>query len=272
MGRNANSFLSAYRPMARAVQLAVTGLRANRFDPCASVSLNTDMALQTNTMKARWKVTDAEYDRMTRGDVIQTKYEIGVDLLADALGELSGTRGFDFGCGNGLFIQKLRARGARVEGCDVSSELVDADDPDAWVGDVHSLDRLQNENYDFFAVIMVMALLSEDEEAALFKHAYRVLKPSGAMLILTGNALTNPPAKAEKLADPFTFTSYLTEKGFEEVRQEFYSCMDRRWKGALRRLVGGQNRKIFDRAEIARFSDAYKKRRCFNYFSLSRKT
>ena len=222
-------------------------------------------------MRAQWKVTDAEYDRMTREPIIQTKYDIGVDLLEDALRGLSGTRGFDFGCGNGLLMQKLRARGARVEGCDVSSELVDANDPEAWVGDVHSLDRLQNEIYDFLVVIMVVALLSEEEKEALFAHARRVLKPEGLLLILNGNALANSPAKAAKLADPYTFANYLAAKGFSEVRQEFYSCMDRRWKGALRRIVGKPNRKIFDRAEIARFSDDYKKRRCFNYFSVSRK-
>jgi SAM-dependent methyltransferase len=213
-------------------------------------------------MRDRWKLTYSEYavqDRDSAKAIYSRKRSL---QLLQARMDLNGSTGFDYGCAEGLFIDMLRKEGARVFGCDVSADLLRADDPDVWLGSVESLDRIPDNSLDFFADrhCLHTVLVREDERVVGMSHVRRVVKRGGFLLIVMANSLASPASK--QLWNPLTFHSELRSSGFEEVEQDFYNMY---WPRPLK-FLPQTNNTILRTVPLA-----IKQRRCSAYISLSKK-
>jgi SAM-dependent methyltransferase len=131
---------------------------------------------------ARWKLNPESYAAYSR-DAAKPMFsrQLCLALLARHV-KLEGATGFDFGCGDALFIKLLRSSGARVKGCDATADVLPPNDPDLWVGTATSLSRLPSASLDFFTERNVALLLDDDERALLYREAHRTLKPNGLFL------------------------------------------------------------------------------------------
>src|ERR1700730_2702109 len=110
-----------------------------------------------------------------------------IDLKSEALAVLAPLDGRvvgDVGCGNGRYIDALRAAGARVVGIDLSvGMLAGVSSPPALVAADSQALPLTNASLD--AVMMMHMLYHVPDPAVAVAEAARVLRPAGTLLIAT---------------------------------------------------------------------------------------
>jgi SAM-dependent methyltransferase len=107
---------------------------------------------------------------------------LGLSLL----GAVSGMRILDLGAGRGDFAQRLKDRGAKVEGCDLVDQWSHSDIP------FQRVDLDQPWPYDrgeFDCVCFIEAINYVESPAHVFREAFRVLKPGGSFVATFPNCL-----------------------------------------------------------------------------------
>jgi SAM-dependent methyltransferase len=115
--------------------------------------------------------------------------------VLELLGDVSGLRVLDAGCGPGLYAEELLARGAEVVGFDASTAMVDL--ARARVGDRAdiSVARLEaplpypDDSVD--VVLCALAIHYVADRHAAFAEMHRVLRPGGAVVLSTQHPTTD---------------------------------------------------------------------------------
>jgi len=111
------------------------------------------------------------------------------------LGDVSGLRVLDAGCGPGLYAEELLARGAEVVGFDASTAMVEL--ARARVGDraeiaVTRLDApLPYPDDSVDVVLCALAIHYVADRHAAFAEFHRVLRPGGAAVVSTQHPTTD---------------------------------------------------------------------------------
>ena len=107
--------------------------------------------------------------------------------MLKALGDVTGRRVLDIGCGEGRFCRLLAGLGAEVTGIDLTEALIDrarslAAGREAYlVGDAEDLADLDSESFDLAVSYIVMVDLFDYQSAV--DAAYRVLAPDGRFVV-----------------------------------------------------------------------------------------
>ncbi|UYM05118.1 class I SAM-dependent methyltransferase [Solicola gregarius] len=129
------------------------------------------------------------------------------------LGDVSGRRVLDVGCGSGLYAEELTRRGAKVVAFDSSSKLVslarrrvssqadvrvhDLEDPIDWLAD-GSIDQ----------AIMALVLHHLADPVSALREIHRTLKPGGRLVVSTAH----PTADWQQLGG-----SYFTDEMLDDT-------------------------------------------------------
>lgn len=110
--------------------------------------------------------------------------------VLELLGNVSGRRVLDAGCGPGLYAEALLAQGAAVVGFDQSPEMVRlarrraGDRFDVRVHDFASpLDWLDDATFD--AALLALVLHHVDDRVGALRELHRVLRPEGRLVVST---------------------------------------------------------------------------------------
>jgi demethylmenaquinone methyltransferase/2-methoxy-6-polyprenyl-1,4-benzoquinol methylase len=138
-------------------------------------------------LERRPRSYDQRMDRASRGRVRQAK-----QAVASAVPENS--RVLEIGCGTGELASLLVARGCTVLGFDLSGPMVQAARERIEREDlkgkfevrqmgVEGMDRLEAESFDAAVSTLVLTELTDDERRYTLKHAHRVLKPEGLLVV-----------------------------------------------------------------------------------------
>jgi len=112
----------------------------------------------------------------------------------DLLGEVSGRRVLDAGCGPGIYLEELLKRGADLTGCDASPQMIDLAKSRIRNPEVDLRVQSLDEPFDWVAdgsVDLALAALVYhyiNDRVAFLAEMHRVLKPDGALVISTHHA------------------------------------------------------------------------------------
>ncbi|MBU0515019.1 MAG: class I SAM-dependent methyltransferase [Proteobacteria bacterium] len=130
---------------------------------------------------------DARMDRVSKGRVRAVKEAVAGEILA-------GGHVLEIGCGTGELAAMMIQRGATVDGFDLSPAMLAVAGKrieDEGLGGrfsvrplgVDGMDRLPDRAYDAVVATLVLSELSDDERRFAIKHAARVLKPGGRLVV-----------------------------------------------------------------------------------------
>lgn len=115
--------------------------------------------------------------------------------MLGALGSVAGLHVLDAGCGPGLYIGELLARGALVTAFDASPAMVEvataAADGRARIDRAILGEPLPYQDEAFDRIVCALAIHHAADRHAAYAEFYRVLRPGGAALVSTSHPFTD---------------------------------------------------------------------------------
>ena len=216
----------------------------------------------------KYKMTDDDWSsKVARGETMP-RMNRAIRLMEPYI-DFNNSRGFDFGCGEGVFMRVLNERGSVMYGCDPSPDLIKLAPTNAVVGDFTRLKEFDDGFFDFFLCFQVVSFLDKPGEfGRTFAEASRVLRTGGVFLLTILNSrMTKADARHPHVADPDTLKDYLLTFGLNEMGQTYDNTMRRLpW-----RLLNfsRRNERTQDDEELARFPDAHKRQKSTAIISVS---
>ena len=130
---------------------------------------------------------DQRMDKVSRGRVREVKEAVAEEVPV-------GSHVLEIGCGTGELASLIITRNCKVEGFDLNPAMVEAcqnriNDENltskfsvSQMG-VDGMDHLPAERFDAVVSTLVFSELSDDERRFALKHAVRILKPGGRLII-----------------------------------------------------------------------------------------
>jgi ubiquinone/menaquinone biosynthesis C-methylase UbiE len=199
-------------------------------------------------------VSNIQYDEIaenyTEKEAVIKKYVL-VPSFLNFLGKVKGKKVLDLACGGGYLTRKIREKGARVVGCDISRKMIEVAKKnemmnkmgiDYFVADASKLGKIDN-----FDVVTAGFLLhySPDKEtlSKMCRNIYRNLKEDGRFVAINHNP--NHPFNYDKkydviiegrtpLAEGDKLTAtFINEEGCALFSFEFYFWLRESYEEAL---------------------------------------
>ena len=147
--------------------------------PTSSVNTSCEIPGLAPEVYARWRAS--EIGAATEG--------LERQLILELVGDVSGRRVLDVGCGDGALTVELTRRGATVTGVDASAAMIEAAKGRARRGrvdiafQVAKAEDLPFPSEQFDVVTAITILCFVNEPAPAFREAARVLRPGGRFVI-----------------------------------------------------------------------------------------
>ncbi len=137
---------------------------------------------------AGWEDFAEDFERHAEVSAYNALYDRPAVLAL--LGDVAGLRILDAGCGPGLYAQELVARGATVDGFDVSPAMVELARRRVGSGAtfrVHALDArldwLDGGTVD--GALLALVIHHVDDRVGALREIHRVLRPGGFLVVST---------------------------------------------------------------------------------------
>lgn len=147
--------------------------------------MSKDEGLQSNADLVAWDSGAAAYSDISRLDPF--KQYVDDPAFLQLLGDVSGKRLLDLGCGDGQLCRKLKTRGGLVTGVDGSAEMVKSarladPDGDYQVVDIAN-DPLSFEDGLFDIITAKMVLMCVHPLDAVIRNSVRTLRYNGLFAV-----------------------------------------------------------------------------------------
>lgn len=163
--------------------------------------------------------------------------ELSFQFILKQIGEITGLKICDVGCGQGELSRRLMKNGGLVTGIDISQELLQIAQsyPNAdaihWVqDDARELNSISENEYDF--VVSNLMLMDLPDFQKVFRSAHRILKMKGKMIWV----ITHPCFQA-----PYSET---LENGTRIIKSYSEQWWKSDGKGTIRGTLGAYHRPL----------------------------
>ena len=146
----------------------------------------TDQSTLKNELKAQWEAMAEDWISLQNCETSHRDAMLDGWML-DAVGEVSGLKVVDLGCGEGRFSRMLARRGAEVTGVDLCRPLIEfaknhrVSDEAYLLGDMEDLHGVPSDEFDI-AVSYVTLVDIPDMRSAVCE-AFRVLRRGGRLVV-----------------------------------------------------------------------------------------
>jgi ubiquinone/menaquinone biosynthesis C-methylase UbiE len=171
-------------------------------------------------LEQRPRSYDRKMEKTSKGRVKVIKQAVAAEVLP-------GMRVLEIGCGTGELAAMLVSKGATVHGFDLSAAMIQVaserivseglhDKLAVRQAGVESMGELPDKSYDAVVSTLVFSEFSDDERRFALRHAFRVLKPGG-ILVIADEVI--PRAKVRRLLHalmriPALAATYLISRSF----------------------------------------------------------
>ena len=145
-----------------------------------------------------WEHEARTYSPALKGNYHKHRLDVIRELIPhELLGP--GQKVFDFGCGDAIHFSEFLETGARIEGVDISTEMIKLahrrltdggyDDSLVQVADVGYLQSIPSASLDALLSFNVLAYLTDDENKLFYQEASRIVRSGGYLVVTHSNEL-----------------------------------------------------------------------------------
>ena len=149
-------------------------------------------------LEMRPRSYDQRMDKVSRGRVRAMKVAVANEIA-------EGSHVLEIGCGTGELASMIIERDCTVEGFDLSPSMVEATTGGIETEDlersfrvsemgVEGMDGFQDSSFDAVVSTLVFSELSDDERRFALKHAARVLK-QGGLIVIADEVIPDTPLR-----------------------------------------------------------------------------
>lgn len=162
----------------------------------------------------------AEYDKK-----LEYLNSFEKDVVLRLLGDLSGMRVLDVGCGTGRLFKEVISRNGELVGTDVSAEMLKVagqkyPSVETTVADIENL-PFEDESFDVVLALLVVVHLKDLKSA--FEEVFRVLRPGGFFIVSNINQRKAPKLKLSGKREIVINSHYhMPKKIVEKLKEEFF--------------------------------------------------
>jgi len=145
-----------------------------------------------------WEKLACEYASSLENSYHGHRLKTIMDLIPENLFE-NAKQIFDFGCGDAILFKPFLLRGAKIEGCDPSVEMIELgkkrllangyDSNILHIGGVEVFEKIPSGSLDAILSFNVIAYMSDNEEKKFYKEALRLLRTGGWLIVTHSNNL-----------------------------------------------------------------------------------
>lgn len=145
--------------------------------------------------------------------------------MLDALGDVSGKKVIDIGCGEGRFCRVLSGHGAAVTGVDLTEPLIQrarasgGEGETYLAGDAEDLSGVPDASFDLAVSYIVLVDLLDYRRS--IREAYRVLRPGGRFVVCNVHPIRSAPIRGGWMEPDGEKRFYLLDDYADEGPREF---------------------------------------------------
>lgn len=147
----------------------------------------TDASILKDELKAQWEAMAVDWIRQAQ-DAEKSHREAMLDgWMLDAVGDVSGCKVIDLGCGEGRFSRMLTERGAVVTGVDLCRPFIEfakehrVSDEVYLNGDMEDLNEIPGDEFDL--AVSYVTLVDVPNMGSAVSEAFRVLRRGGRFVV-----------------------------------------------------------------------------------------
>jgi 2-polyprenyl-3-methyl-5-hydroxy-6-metoxy-1,4-benzoquinol methylase len=177
---------------------------------------------------ASWEAIADRWAEYVRTGTDQTRVHVMDAAHLALIGDVSGLRVLDAGCGEGRFARMLAQRGAKVTGIDLSSRMIELAREheratplgiDYLVADMADLSQLPGESFD--AAVAYLSLIDVHDYEQAISEVARVLVPGGRFQFSIVHPCFFPPCSAWVPHKPGVIPISNADKAYRRVDNYF---------------------------------------------------
>lgn len=166
-------------------------------------------------------------DWVAHADSNDYRNHLLMPLMLEMLGDVSGAKVLDLGCGEGGYSRELARRGATVTGVDGSARLIEVARERAVAERVKvtflcaNANRLAGiEDRAFDLAVASMSLMDVKDYAGAISEAHRVLAPGGELLMSITHPCFSAPLSQWERSGPHEWLHFKVDRYLERTAWE----------------------------------------------------
>ena len=155
----------------------------------------TDQSALKNELKSQWETMAEDWISQFQDGETSHREALLDGWMLDAVGDVSGRKVIDLGCGEGRFSRMLAERGATVTGIDLCPPFIEfaknhrVSDDAYLIGDMEDLHDVPGDEFDL--AVSYITLVDVPDMQSAVGEAFRVLRRGGRFVVCNLHPMTS---------------------------------------------------------------------------------